>query len=280
MGELMGASFRLSAATVMVILLVLLKAVHAAAGIADLTALDNPLPNGSRRGRLKSRPIAAPRVMPYPGKILLLGDSLGASLEDALTTAFAALQIEFEYAGFAGTGPLTDQGEFWQSELDSKLAEFVPDVVIFQASGNYNIGEGDPYLTEEGNVVEHCTAEFFSMWQHEVLHLVARAEHHAATTMLVTAPVVADHADSHNHVNEHNAGYANIARKTGAVLVDWNELLAPDGEFQSTLTVDGFAIPLRSPDGLHFAPPALPYIADWLVREVLGGPPLVSTALY
>jgi hypothetical protein len=271
----MGASFRLSAATVMVILLVLLKAVHAAAGIADLTALDNPLPNGSKRGRLKSRPIAAPRVMPYPGKILLLGDSLGASLEDALTTAFAALQIEFEYAGFAGTGPLTDQGEFWQSELDSKLAEFVPDVVIFQASGNYNIGGADPFVGSNGVAVEHRSEEFFEVWNRHVNALIDLAEAGGADTLLVTAPVVADVASSHPVSDQHNTGYVRLARKTAAELLDWNQLLAPGGTLRETISADGIDLPLRHADGLHFAPVAFPVVADWLVGEFAG--PAITT---
>ena len=213
-------------------------------------------------------PIATPSAIEPPQRVLLLGDSLSASITPALEERFAAESIEFVYTGFPGTGPLTFQGTFWREALAENIAQLDPDLVIIQASGNYNIGDADPFIKPDGSVLQHGTDEFFEVWDDHVQQLVAQAEASGADTKLVTAPVVAGAASSHPVSRDHNLGYRHLVSITGAELLDWNRLLAPDGIYRATISVDGVERPLRDVDGLHFAEVSFPVVADWLVEEV------------
>jgi hypothetical protein len=268
MGDPVSVFVRLNAATVVMVLLLLLRGVQAGAGALDPAIPPNEA-TASRRARLRSLPISAPRALRMPRRVLLLGDSLGASLDAGLTAAFAEHQIEFEYGGYRGTGPLSYQGGFWQAEMTTKLVAFRPDIVIIQASGNYNMGGSNPFVDEDGKMLAQGSADFLATWEHKVLELVDQASEQGVTTVILTAPVVADFVTSHQYSDEHNAGYSHVARKSGAVLLDWNRLLAPDGQFQATITIDGVEVALRSTDGLHFAETGIPVVVDWLVDQIL-----------
>jgi hypothetical protein len=220
-------------------------------------------------------PISTTSTPSSPERVLLLGDSLSASISPALEERLSVEGIEFVYTGFPGTGPLTFQGTFWRESLAEHLASFSPDLVIIQASGNYNIGGADPFVGSNGVAVEHRSEEFFEVWNRHVNALIDLAEAGGADTLLVTAPVVADVASSHPVSDQHNTGYVRLARKTAAELLDWNQLLAPGGTLRETISADGIDLPLRHADGLHFAPVAFPVVADWLVGEFAG--PAITT---
>jgi lysophospholipase L1-like esterase len=204
-----------------------------------------------------------------PRRVLLLGDSLSASIESKLAERLDELGIEFRYAGFPGTGPLTSQGQFWRDEMHRGLAEFEPDLVLIQPSGNYNIGGGDPFVVADGSGLDHGTEDFFEAWEGHLRDLVDLAYQSGSSVGIITAPVASGHADSHSWTERHNAGYERLAAEVGVSVFDWNEILAPDGRYLTSLEIAGTRVPIRSDDGLHFSDAGSTVVAGWLAHRLV-----------
>ena len=207
-------------------------------------------------------------LAPPPSRVLMLGDSVGASLGDALKREFAAIGADFDYAGYPATGPLTHQGEFWKAELAAKLDSYDPDYVLIQASGCYALFHDPPFIGAGGGEVVQGSSEFFDQWNAHVVDLIDQVQAHGATAAVLTAPVTGSHALTHRFRSAHNFGYRLIAEATGAVLLDWNQLLAPDARFSETIETYGGELRVREADGIHLTPAGVDLVAAWIAEAV------------
>ena len=190
---------------------------------------------------------------------------MGAALAERL----AAEGWQFSYAGFPASGPLTHQGEFWKAQLDAALGDFDPDMVVIQGSGCYALFHDPAYVTFDGRQLEQGSVEFFDLWNAHLAELVARIDAHGATPVILTAPAAADDAHTHRFWAEHNAGYREVAAATGAVLLEWNDLLAPTGSFSPTIELFGSEVRVREPDGIHLTAEGINLSAAWLVDALV-----------
>jgi lysophospholipase L1-like esterase len=205
---------------------------------------------------------------------------LSFSLEEPLPGLFAERGIDFVYIGFPGTGPLTSQGSFWRDSLAETLAGTPTDLVVIQASGNYNIGGKDPFVTDNGETLLHGSEQFFQVWDRHMFDLAHQAQAAGARVGLVTVPAVDPAvAESPPEVAEHNRSYTKLARKMDAQLVDWNELLAPEGGATEAVSFDDQSVGLRAEDGVHFSPAGIPVVAQWLFDALMPDPPEPPTLM-
>ncbi len=207
--------------------------------------------------------------------VLLVGDSVMSQASLQLSAAFAAEGITTAYAGGPGTGPLSPQGS-WAEQIDAWVAGTDPDVVVIEACCNYTTEPDQRYVDRAGVAVAPGSAEVLPAWETEIRDLIRRAGARGARVALVRfAPVQTNgfYGPLEAHVAMVNALYDRLADELPDVeLVDWGQVLAPDGTFTWDVVDDtGQRVRVRLPDGVHLTPAGSKLVASATVAAALDG---------
>ncbi len=192
-----------------------------------------------------SAPPPAAALLPLPGSVLLLGDSLAYDEAPAIVAALQARGL----AASSGAGP---GGGLLDRSTPGVFAHFVnlftrrqPDLVIYQIS-----------LWDTGTVEEQRIA-----YQH-FADLVTGT---GASLVFVTAPVI-----SSDHMIPTIAQLDDVVAAVAASHPEQIRILdianAWGSEFVADLNADG--IPERKPDGVHFCPSGAAFTAEWLATQI------------
>ncbi|HEX7132505.1 MAG TPA: SGNH/GDSL hydrolase family protein [Iamia sp.] len=193
-------------------------------------------------------------------RVLLVGDSLTFGAIPALDEELSAQGVETRYVGFSATGLLSGQG-WWNREITAQVEAWHPDVVVIEACCNYANGEPE-YVDAAGQTVAADSEQMYTEWAAMAADAVARAGEEGAEVLWVTTPCVVEWEGSGTTATR-VAMFNAISAGLGVELVDWAGALCPDGEFASTLEVDGVDVAVRADDGLH-----LTDAGDAVVAEV------------
>ena len=181
-------------------------------------------------------------------RLLLVGDSITKQIAPYYAERYPAVDVR--WVGADGIGPLTAQGRI-ADLVQEEVAEFDPDVVLFEFAGSYTKKRGgEPFRLSDGTEVEDGTELMFEVWADQSQLLVREARAKGATVLWALAPPV--DPDGYfkylaPNIDRFNEIYKNLS---SVVLVDW--FTAAGGQYTPQLAVSGREEVARSGDGLHF----------------------------
>lgn len=187
----------------------------------------------------------APIALQAPiGRALLVGDSVAYDTWPGIQAALEASGIAASAYVKPGAGLLDAKYES-AVEIDAAIAEFAPDLVIYQAS-----------LWDFGTVQDQQAA---------YQRFTTRVLEHGARLAFITIPPLRD--DQHNDLLTPLFGIMNdlAAQYPGLVQVfDSNNAWGPT--FDRDVNDD--LVPERKPDGVHVCPSGSALYANWLLGEL------------
>ena len=206
-------------------------------------------------------------TVPAVDRVLLVGDSVMGQAYEVFSGIFAERGIVTGYAGGPSTGPLQPQGD-WARQIDDWVERFDPDVVVMEACCDYTQATDDVYVDPDGNEVLPATDAVYPNWDREVRDLIRRARSGGAHVIWVLAPPVQTigfYGPLEEHVERLNRMYRNLP----VPLLDWGEVVAPDGDYSDTVPgPDGEPEVVRLADGVHMTPFGNRLLADLTLRQV------------
>jgi peptidoglycan/LPS O-acetylase OafA/YrhL len=186
-------------------------------------------------------------------RVLLMGDSVMQQAFSAIERPLQNDDVQVGFAGGPGSGPLFPQGD-WSAQLADWLPRFQPDVVVMEACCDYTDFADELYVDAEGNEVLPGTDEMFVSWEDEVRGLIAQVtDTGAAVLWVMPAPVQTNgfYGPIERQVDRLREMYVDFGEIEGVTLLDWGEVLAPEGDFTWEVEADGRTARVRSDDGVH-----------------------------
>jgi len=229
------------------------------------TALQAPAP-------ATAPPVTAPDGLPplpapttaNPLRVLVVGDSIGIDLGDALVNDLARTGVvDAVLDGHIDTG-LTRPDYFdWQSELGDDLARDVPQVVVVL------LGANDPQdFVVGGHDIPYGSPAWLAEYGQRVAQFMQRATATGARVLWIGLPPMAD-PGRNAAMQQLNAIYqAQAAGHPGVTFFpSWPVLSDPQGGFAAYLPdASGSEVQVRTGDGTHLTPAG----ADRLAVAVIG----------
>ena len=206
-----------------------------------------------------------------PESVLFIGDSLLHQAFPVIETHFAEAGIETDAIGGLGQSILYNQSQ-WLGELETKLEETSPDVVVIESCCGYD-EHREPYLLLGAELVPD-TDETWLVWQHAADQAVEMAADHGALVLWVLAPPAQTsgyYGPIEGRIERANEIALDLPSRHPCVgFVDWRVIAADDGSYTPTLPgVDGEPVVVRAADGLHFTPPGMNVLAEVSRKAVL-----------
>jgi hypothetical protein len=255
---------------------------------AATTALptSGPAPAPASTAAATAPPPPPPTTAPGrpPSRVLLVGDSVAASLEPGLEEAVAARGATFDSIAFPGCGvvsgiPLTDDGQRieWGQQCSDSLpsnqvnavAAHAPDLVVWLSTWELAAREVD------GQAFAFDSPEGDAMLLALMQQAVDRLSGGGADVALLTIPpsVDADIRDADAAFNEKAAHFNGLLRQLATVapdrvhVVDFAALVCGGTPEVCPPDVDGLR--LRPRDGAHFEPDGARWAGAVLADQLL-----------
>jgi hypothetical protein len=191
-------------------------------------------------------------------KVLFVGDSLMIESAWQLATRFGQDGVQARFVGYPGTGLLSGQG-WWNREITHAVDTWKPDVVVIEACCNYRMAEPG-YFLDDGTVIDGGSPQMYEQWATQANDAVERAGAHGADVYWVVTPAADEELwpGFGERIDRFNEIYAG----TDATPIDWRGVVTPDGEFRSTMEIDGTDVKIRKDDGLHFTSEGIDVLVD------------------
>jgi hypothetical protein len=206
-------------------------------------------------------------TVPAVDRVLLVGDSVMGQAYEVFRDVFEEEGIATGYAGGPSTGPLQPQGD-WARQIDRWVADFDPDVVVMEACCDYTQPTDQVYVDPEGNEVLPATDEVYPNWEREVRDLVRRAQSGGAHVIWVLAPPVRTNG-FYGPLEEHVQRLNQMYRGLGVPVLDWGQVITPDGVYTETVVgPDGATHDVRLDDGVHMTEYGNRLLADLTLEQV------------
>lgn len=206
-------------------------------------------------------------------RVLLMGDSVMHQAFPAIEARLVPRDVEVGFAGGPGTGPLYPQGS-WSEQIDAWTERFGPDVVVIEACCDYTDFADEIYERADGTEVLPGTEAVFDAWDDEARAVIARAVEGGAEVLWVLPPPVRTngfYGPLEAHVERLREVYADYEEIEGVTLVDWDEAVAPEGEFTWEVSGPGGATAMaRVEDGVHMTDFGNELIAGVTVDAIFG----------
>jgi peptidoglycan/LPS O-acetylase OafA/YrhL len=233
-----------------------------------------------------SEPVAA-EAAARPMRIMLVGDSMSASVAPGLQREADARHFRFWNVAVPGCGLASDVGEHWDGEswlpIDERclpswrerwprqLAQYQPEVVVML------VGAHDTFDRRiNGSVVEFDTSAGERLATRDLHDAVTMLSKGGAHVVVLTAPYFVmgwpmriDTERSNLYkpwIDRYNSlQRAVVQRSSGrASVLDLNTFIDPDGVW--TDTVNG--VKVRTVDRMHLSAEGSHYVAEWIVSQL------------
>ncbi len=206
-------------------------------------------------------------TVPNVDRVLLVGDSVMGQAYEVFRGVFEDKGILTGYAGGPSTGPLQPQGD-WARQIDDWVTRFDPDVVVMEACCDYTQPTDEVYVDPAGNEVLPATDAVYPNWDREVRDLIRRAQAGGAQVIWVLSPPVQTngfYGPLEQHVERLNQMYRNLP----VPLLDWSQVIAPDGTYTETVAgPGGEPLDVRLDDGVHMTEAANRLLAALTLSQV------------
>jgi len=206
-------------------------------------------------------------TVPNVDRVLLVGDSVMGQAYEVFRGVFEDEGIVTGYAGGPSTGPLQPQGD-WARQIDDWVNRFDPDVVVMEACCDYTQATDEVYVDPAGNEVLPATDAVYPNWDREVRDLIRRAQAGGAHVIWVLSPPVQTngfYGPLEQHVERLNQMYRNLP----VPLLDWSQVIAPDGTYTETVPgPGGEPLDVRLDDGVHMTEAANRLLAALTLQQV------------
>ncbi len=193
-------------------------------------------------GDVTIKPTAA-----HPLRVLIVGDSLGIDLGDALVNDLANTGVvQATLDGQVSTG-LTRPDYFnWPAELEQDLAKYRPQVIVIM------IGANDAQDFPGPPDIPYGTPQWDAMYQQRVSSFMQEATSGGAEVVWVGMPPMQDPglsaAMSHIDAIDRSeaASHPGVFYLSSAAAIG-----GPDGQYAAYVEHDGQEVQVREPDGTH-----------------------------
>ncbi len=206
-------------------------------------------------------------TVPNVDRVLLVGDSVMGQAYEVFRGIFDDQGILTGYAGGPSTGPLQPQGD-WARQIDNWVARFDPDVVVMEACCDYTQATDGVYTDPAGNEVLPATDAVYPNWDREVRDLIRRAQAGGAQVIWVLSPPVQTNG-FYGPLEEHVERLNEMYRDLPVPLLDWSEVVAPEGTYTETVPgPGGRSIDVRLEDGVHMTEAANRLLAALTLERV------------
>lgn len=161
-------------------------------------------------------------------KVLLVGDSVMWGAAPEIMDEFQTRGMEVRYVGLAATGPLWNN-KLWATWTRDAVAEFKPDLVIFEACCVYPgpntaaFGGGQLYVDANGNTVQPDSEAMFVEWERAARELIAIGKSGGASVWWVGMLRGLEPGRYYGALFPERINRINqINRRLGVPLVDWD----------------------------------------------------------
>ncbi|MEI8051259.1 MAG: DUF459 domain-containing protein [Actinomycetes bacterium] len=185
-----------------------------------------------------------------PLRVLLIGDSLGIDLGDALQNRLAATGVVVAALDAKESTGLTRPDYFnWPAELTSALPKVNPQVIVVM------MGANDPQAIPGPPGISYGAAAWDVAYRHRAVSFMRLATSEGASLIWVSLPPMQEAALNAKvqHVNDLQRSAA--AKVPKVIYIESNQVIAaPGGGFSAFVTKDGQNINVRTPDGIHISP--------------------------
>jgi len=228
-----------------------------------------------------------PGAVARPMRIMLVGDSVAASLAPGLRREADARHLQFWDVAVPGCGLSSDVGNHWNGEswrpIDKvclpawrerwprQVARFRPDVVVML------VGAQDTFDRRiSGTAVKFDSRAGARLATLDLRDAVATLSRGGAHVVVLTTPyyvpgwpmkIDTERSSMHKPwIDRYNALQRAVVHRSGgrASIVDLNKYIDPDGVW--TDTVNG--IKVRTFDKMHLSTPGARYVAKWLITQL------------
>ena len=199
-----------------------------------------------------------------PVRILLIGDSLGLDLGGSLQNSLASTGIvTATLDGKESTG-LTRPDYFnWPAELQSDLTKLSPQVIVVM------MGANDPQDFPGPPDVPFGTPAWNTLYQQRCVAFMQLAVSQGAKLVWVSLPGMQNPTLNAKIATVNSLQKAAAAQVPGVVYVDSSPVLGnPQGGFSAFTTVNGQAIHVRTPDGIHITPQGGALLATYVMNQM------------
>jgi peptidoglycan/LPS O-acetylase OafA/YrhL len=232
-------------------------------GTARQRAIDNARAALSAAQIVTRPPVTSPTAgappdappVPPPRRVLLMGDSLLHQSLDLVVDELAQQGTQVKAIGGPSQTLLRHQAA-WLRELDEALDSFRPDVVVLESCcGHYD--PKDPYV-EDGRPLDVDSEELWRVWERTVDEAIRLARSRSTAVLWALVPPARTNGFygpiEDRIVRANRIAVAATERHPDVGLLDWGVLTGPNGEYQDSLPDrTGRLVPVRAPDGFHFA---------------------------
>ena len=143
-------------------------------------------------------------------------------------------------------GASISQGDTWAAIASAQVTRLHPAVTVVSLGAN----EGFPMTTADGTVHGCCDAAWVAQYTADVrqIMLIYRQRHARVTYLTIPTPLDPARAVVTNAVN--GAIVQAAAGLIGVQVLRMDQLFSPNG-YQNTISIDGHAVDVRAPDGVH-----------------------------
>ncbi|HET9728179.1 MAG TPA: acyltransferase family protein, partial [Acidimicrobiia bacterium] len=238
-------------------------------------------------------PAAAPMVAKLtarPMRVMIVGDSVAASLAPGLQMEANGRGIVFWSAATPGCGLSSDIGDrwndywaapnpnclpSWRTQWRRQVAAFRPDVVI----GLF--GAQDAFDRRiDGNVIRFDTPAGAQLAEQNLNDAISTLSSRGARVVVLTTPYyrlgwpmridMQRSAFNQPWIDRYNSLIRDVVtqRHDGTRVIDLNRYVDPGGTWTKTIG----SVTVRRFDLMHFSPAGADYVAKWLVPQLAGRP--------
>lgn len=209
-------------------------------------------------------PIATPTASD-PLRVLEIGDSLGEDLgfqmqNDLTATGLATLAMDSQ-----GDTGLANEGYYdWPTELESDLSSSRPEIVVIFLGAND--GQG---FDVNGEPVDFGTNAWITAYTSRVDQMITESLTAGARVLWVGMPPM-ENSSLNAEIQQIDSIFENqVAKYGGAFYMSSAPVLAPGGQFTSTLTSStGETETIRTPDGVHLTSPGAELLSQSVIKTI------------
>jgi hypothetical protein len=204
----------------------------------------------------------APPSAAAPLRVLVIGDSLGIDVGDALTNDLANTGVvQATLDGEVGTGLTRPDYYNWPAELQSDLPKYNPQVVVVM------VGANDAQDFPGPPDVPYGSAAWTATYTQRVASFMSEATSTGARLIWIGMPPMQNAGLSADMSTLDGIYQAEAAKTPNVTYISSGPIIAPQG-FTAYLDVGGNEVNVREPDGTHIAPGGAELISQAVISTM------------
>jgi uncharacterized protein len=197
--------------------------------------------------------------------VMEVGDSLGNDLGWGLAREVSPISgLDLVQLDKSSTGLANSSFYDWPAEMATDLSLYHPQLVLICLGGNDEQG-----MEVGGSALQFPTAAWQNSYLVRVRQLISEATRGGAFVLWVGLPIMEQPSYS-NGIQTLDGLYQEAASSepNASFVSTWSLFANPERGFQSTALVNGAAVTLRQPDGIHDSLAGEDVVATYVLHQV------------